>query len=219
MRVLEPSLIDAYISRSNLNGILAAAMLEHGVSQQTLPNEKRFQRLVTFLKDYGTAKMDGDRITGYLKRLDDAMKNFNVSLSDLLLVTSDYSLIDVDRSTYRSQGGLCISRCTADRSETIDEESRFVWVPRRPLIELSRVAMWANLHVESVSVHVPGLKPRPALVDNFVGREDVLEAMHQTHLTQRSKNSKRSAITVLSGLGGAGKTQTALKFALEFEEK
>lgn len=27
------------------------------------------------------------------------------------------------------------------------------------------------------------------------------------------------AITILSGLGGSGKTQTALKFALEFESK
>jgi hypothetical protein len=62
---------------------LAAAMLEHGVSQQTLPNETRFRGLMTFMKDYGTAKMDGDRITGYLKRLDDAMKHFNVSLPDL----------------------------------------------------------------------------------------------------------------------------------------
>jgi Mrp family chromosome partitioning ATPase len=70
-----------------------------------------------------------------------------------------------------------------------------------------------------VTVIEIALKPRPSLVDNFVGREDVLEAMHQTHLTQRSKNPKKSAITVLSGLGGAGKTQTALKFALEFEEK
>jgi Holliday junction resolvasome RuvABC ATP-dependent DNA helicase subunit len=77
----------------------------------------------------------------------------------------------------------------------------------------------ANLHLETVPVEVTGLKPRPALVDNFVGREDVLEAMRQTHLTQRSKNSQKSAITVLHGLGGAGKTQTALKFALEFEEK
>ena len=87
------------------------------------------------------------------------------------------------------------------------------------LIELFRVLIWTNIHVESVSVEVTGLKPRPALVENFIGREDVLEAMRQTHLTQRSKNSKRSVITVLSGLGGAGKTQTALKFALEFEEK
>jgi Holliday junction resolvasome RuvABC ATP-dependent DNA helicase subunit len=62
------------------------------------------------------------------------------------------------------------------------------------------------------------LKPRPSLVDNFVGREDVLSAMRQTHLTSRSRTSKKPAITVLSGLGGAGKTQTALKFALEFEE-
>ena len=83
MRVLEHSSLNAYTSRRNLNGILAAALLEHGVSQQTLPNETKFRRLMTFMKDYGTAKMDGDRITGYLKRLDDAMKHFNVSLSDL----------------------------------------------------------------------------------------------------------------------------------------
>ena len=79
--------------------------------------------------------------------------------------------------------------------------------------------IWANLYVEPVSVQIIGLKPRPALVDNFVGREDVLEAMRQTHITQRPGNPKRSAITVLSGLGGAGKTQTALKFASEFEER
>jgi signal recognition particle GTPase len=63
------------------------------------------------------------------------------------------------------------------------------------------------------------LKPRPSLVKNFVGREDVLEAMRRNHLSQPSSNSQDPAITVLFGLGGAGKTQTALKFALEFEEK
>ena len=63
------------------------------------------------------------------------------------------------------------------------------------------------------------LKPRPSLVDNFIGREDILESMRRTHLTQRARNSKKSVITVLSGLGGAGKTQTALKFALDFEDQ
>jgi hypothetical protein len=63
------------------------------------------------------------------------------------------------------------------------------------------------------------LKPRPSLVNNFIGREDVLENMRQNHFTPRSTGSRKPAITVLSGLGGAGKTQTALKFALEFEEK
>jgi len=91
VRVLEHSPLNTYIGRSNLNGILAATMLEHGVSQQTLPNETRLQRLMTFMKDYGTAKMDGDRIIGYLKRLDDAMKHFNVSLPDPLSETSDFS--------------------------------------------------------------------------------------------------------------------------------
>ena len=63
------------------------------------------------------------------------------------------------------------------------------------------------------------LKPRPSLVKNFVGRADVLEAMHRTHLTNRPTNPKQPAISVLHGLGGAGKTQTALKFALELDEK
>ena len=73
--------------------------------------------------------------------------------------------------------------------------------------------------IDSVSVIEIALKPRPSLVKNFVGREDILGAMRRTHLTERSMKSQGPAITVLSGLGGAGKTQTALKFALEFEEK
>jgi signal recognition particle GTPase len=70
-----------------------------------------------------------------------------------------------------------------------------------------------------VTVVEVALKPRPPLVSNFIGREDILSAMRHTHLTQRSTTSNNPAITVLHGLGGSGKTQTALKFALEFEEK
>jgi signal recognition particle GTPase len=70
-----------------------------------------------------------------------------------------------------------------------------------------------------VTVIEVALKPRPSVVKNFVGRTDILEAMRRTHLTERSMKSQDPAITILSGLGGAGKTQTALKFALEFEEK
>jgi hypothetical protein len=77
------------MTRSNLNDILASVMLEHGVSQQTLPNETGFRRFASFMKDYGTAKTDGDRITSYIKNLDEAMKHFNVSLSGLISATSD----------------------------------------------------------------------------------------------------------------------------------
>ena len=56
-------------------------MLEHGISQQTLPQETRLRRLVTFMKDYGTEKMDGDRIIGYLRRLDEAMNHVPISES------------------------------------------------------------------------------------------------------------------------------------------
>jgi hypothetical protein len=56
-------------------------MLEYGISQQTLPQETRSQRLVTFMKDYGTERMGGDRIIGYLRRLDEAMNLVPISES------------------------------------------------------------------------------------------------------------------------------------------
>jgi hypothetical protein len=91
--------------RSSLNGILAAVMLENGISLQSLPNETRFRRLVTFMKEYGTAKMDGDRITGYLSKLDEAMKHFNVSPADFLILAPDYSPVDVYWSPHCRRGG------------------------------------------------------------------------------------------------------------------
>ena len=57
------------------------------------------------------------------------------------------------------------------------------------------------------------------MVPNFVGREEILEAMRQTHLEERPSGSDMPAITVLTGLGGSGKTQIALRFALDFEAR
>jgi signal recognition particle GTPase len=62
------------------------------------------------------------------------------------------------------------------------------------------------------------LKPRPSLVRHFIGREDILQSIRKTHITHRPQDLRTPAITVLSGLGGSGKTQTTLKFALEFEQ-
>lgn len=61
------------------------------------------------------------------------------------------------------------------------------------------------------------LKPRPRLVPHFIGREDILEAMHRAHF--ENHQAGQQVITVLSGIGGLGKTQIALKFALEVEER
>ena len=80
------------------------------------------------------------------------------------------------------------------------------------------MASGAHSSVDSVTVIEIALKPRPSLVQNFIGREDILRSMRRTHITNRDPNLRTPAITVLSGLGGSGKTQTALKFALEFEE-
>ena len=86
------------------------------------------------------------------------------------------------------------------------------------LKEFHPMANSAHSSVDSVTVIEIALKPRPSLVQNFIGREDILRSMHCTHITNRIPNLGTPAITVLSGLGGSGKTQTALKFALEFEE-
>jgi hypothetical protein len=56
-------------------------MLEHDISQETLPKETRLRRLEAFMKDYGTRRMDGDRITGCLKRLDETMNRAPISES------------------------------------------------------------------------------------------------------------------------------------------
>ena len=77
----------------------------------------------------------------------------------------------------------------------------------------------AHPFVDSVGIVEIALKPRPSLVQNFIGRRNILDAMHWTHITSRSAHLTTPAITVLSCLGGSGKTQTALKFALEFETK
>jgi Holliday junction resolvasome RuvABC ATP-dependent DNA helicase subunit len=62
-------------------------------------------------------------------------------------------------------------------------------------------------------------KPRPPLVDGFLGRADIVEAMRHTHFEDLSSRRNMPKITVLTGLGGSGKTQIALKFASEFEER
>jgi signal recognition particle GTPase len=71
---------------------------------------------------------------------------------------------------------------------------------------------------DAVTVMEIALKPRPSLVQNFIGREDILQSIRKNHVTDRLPHLHKPAVSVLSGLGGSGKTQTALKFALEFEE-
>jgi hypothetical protein len=62
-----------------------------------------------------------------------------------------------------------------------------------------------------------GLKPRPSVVPFFVGRQDILGALNSAHVDGSSSLLDGPTISVLAGLGGSGKTQTSLKFALEYE--
>jgi Holliday junction resolvasome RuvABC ATP-dependent DNA helicase subunit len=62
-------------------------------------------------------------------------------------------------------------------------------------------------------------KPRPALVPFFKGRQDILNRLMETHIMRPETGHEAITVSVLTGLGGSGKTQIALKIALEFETK
>ncbi|CAG8607665.1 5766_t:CDS:2, partial [Acaulospora colombiana] len=79
---------------------------------------------------------------------------------------------------------------------------------------------WEEQVLEKFSwSHKMALKPRPPLVAGFVGRDDILEVMRSTHFGSAPASQTTPRVTVLTGLGGSGKTQIALKFASEFEQK
>ncbi|KAG8830719.1 hypothetical protein FRC17_004373, partial [Serendipita sp. 399] len=65
------------------------------------------------------------------------------------------------------------------------------------------------------------LKPRPRVVEDFVGREDILASMCNIHFTSEDSPARRdeSIVTVLTAMGGSGKTQIAVKFASIFEDR
>ncbi|PVF94410.1 hypothetical protein CPB86DRAFT_818000, partial [Serendipita vermifera] len=103
--------------------------------------------------------------------------------------------------TYKSDGRV---------SELINEAVRSIHVRQR-------VKTVSDLtSVKQVDI---GLKPRPSVVPYFVGRQDVLLALRSAHLHDSPSQSDIPTISVLTGLGGSGKTQISLKFALEYEEK
>ncbi|CAG7846115.1 SubName: Full=Uncharacterized protein {ECO:0000313/EMBL:CCA66819.1} [Serendipita indica DSM 11827] len=62
------------------------------------------------------------------------------------------------------------------------------------------------------------LKPRPSLVPYFIGRDVFLDALISTHFSNPLAHHS-AFISVLVGLGGSGKTQLALRFALEYESR
>lgn len=74
------------------------------------------------------------------------------------------------------------------------------------------------MDVDILTDPMVAFKPRQRLVEEFAGREDILTSMRSTHFEDSNQQRSRP-ITVLTGMGGLGKTQIALKFACEFEEK
>lgn len=73
--------------------------------------------------------------------------------------------------------------------------------------------------INTIKVVEVGFKPRPALVPNFIGREDILQGLRRTHISPHTPMSPGTpTLSVLYGLGGSGKTSIALRFCLDFEQ-
>lgn len=87
-------------------------MLENGISTRTMPHESKFQNLATFMKRYGTVKLEAEKIGGYIDQLDSAMKQFTVRL-----VAFDLSIrfSELSKDVYYSVYGL---QTSFDRSKT-----------------------------------------------------------------------------------------------------
>ncbi|KAG8829262.1 hypothetical protein FRC17_006871 [Serendipita sp. 399] len=82
------------------------------------------------------------------------------------------------------------------------------------LIPLSR-----RISVPSALDRAKLLKRRPPVVSDFIGREEVLVALHARHYVSRTEQLDSPTVSVICGMGGSGKTQVALKFAAEFEKR
>ncbi|KAG8805932.1 hypothetical protein FRC17_005263, partial [Serendipita sp. 399] len=135
---------------------------------------------------------------------------------DRLKQTSIYFRLNIDKATHTSHDTAAIVAMTSVYmtetavSDTIDE------LVRSFQVETHRVSLRDINSVTKVDISI---KPRPALTHNFVGRDDILEELHRTHLSSQGPQRKSPLISVLTGLGGCGKTQIALKFALDYEHR
>lgn len=148
-----------------------------------------------------------------LKRIATNCEPVHEELYTRLRETGIYFRLNVERES-TSQVELTSTRVSAylqegSVNEKVDEAIKSIY--HRPNGAYIR-------DINSVKVIEVTLKPRPSLVQNFVGRQDILEAIHRVHISNRSDELRTPAMTVLSGIGGSGKSQIALKFALDFEK-
>ncbi len=60
---------------------------------------------------------------------------------------------------------------------------------------------------------------RPEVTQNFVGRDDILRHLCDKHFVASRDQSGRPRVSILHGMGGAGKTQIAVRFAGMYEAR
>ncbi|PVF91532.1 hypothetical protein CPB86DRAFT_878463 [Serendipita vermifera] len=71
--------------------------------------------------------------------------------------------------------------------------------------------------LNSITIAEIKYRQRPAVVPFFIGQQDILDRLHETHVRGPNSKGEYPTISVLVGLGGSGKTQIALQFAKQFE--
>ncbi|CAG8626182.1 15534_t:CDS:2, partial [Acaulospora colombiana] len=151
--------------------------------------ERYWQRMKQLGKEASLSRIKAEKIASYKKQLSDQALNAAVG----------------DRTLQTSLTNVWVQEAVGIRNAMTLEEIRLLLTEKSP--------------IENMQSPKAVLKPRPPLVEGFVGRDDILDAMRRTHFDSTSSHRQIPILTVLTGLGGSGKTQISLKFAADFERQ
>jgi hypothetical protein len=192
-----------------LNGIASDLKKETEIRSERGPGLLQYwESMKLRRREAALSTINVEKIAGYRERLRDQALNTTVCI----LISQTFTYLSPMTGSYRN---------TTDRRFQPDSEAVDGTCPSKTLV-FSRIIGVQDIELSLAAVSSSqkvAFKPRPPLVNGFVGRADILEAMRHTHFEDLSSRRNMPKVTVLTGLGGSGKTQIALKFASEFEER
>jgi hypothetical protein len=166
--------------------------------------EQYWGRMKRVGREAAMSRINAEKIVSYKEQLRDQTLNVTVRFIFCILVHTK----TMDQEAVGIQNAINLNRI-----ETL------LVGQSPPKCEWTQSPMHRMLILSAGSPNKVALKPRPPLVEGFVGRDDILSAMHHTHFDNTSSRRHAPTVTILTGLGGSGKTQISLKFASDFEER
>ncbi|PVF91549.1 hypothetical protein CPB86DRAFT_878456 [Serendipita vermifera] len=191
--------------------------------------EEKNQRVVSLLGLYAQAP---EKYVGALEQANRYQRILNAIASDMKRETEDRSQAGEGLEQYWERmkklgREAALSRISAGKITSYKEQLRdqalnvteAVGIQNAKDLDQLQSLLMEQAQAKPTPVNNAALKPRPPLVEGFVGRSDILSAMYLTHFNGAPTHQQMPTMTILTGLGGSGKTQISLKFASEFEKR